>query len=226
MKSDKFFSEKAKSGGLSDHINRSIPGYEILQEATANITNYLTAGGSCGRITDIGCADASILPLLERSANCQYCGVDTNIDMIKLCRKNYFEVKNASFIHHETSRPLPPADVTICLFTMQFIAMSEKRYFFRKMIESLHDGGYLILGEKVRFNNILAETTRRQLLEHKLKHFPASSIVEKDLFVTESMPVCSEEELLNIIYVGNSVEKVEKFHAVAGFNGYLIRKKL
>lgn len=223
MNSQEFFTKQAEAGNFSKHIEKSIPGMGDLRLHSAAICNYITAGGTCGSVGDIGCSDGAMIQFLDLSADCKYYGSDTNLKMITKVMEIWKNYDHARFYRIKKDTEYPKVYVNICMFIMQFIGYSGKQDFFNRVVDATERGGYIIMAEKIRQQGMLAETSKYTLIKRKTENFTTADIVEKELFIGKSMPISDMDDLHDMFNNNGRVSDVSMFHLVSGFAGLLIK---
>lgn len=140
---------------FDDMAKRSIPFYE---ETQARIFNMLSRLPKTPRhIYDLGTSTGALLfALAERFSDpaISYIGIDNSEPMIHRAKQKQaaqnlqgsFEFRRENVL--ETH--LDAADVIVVNYVLQFLPMTEREAFLRRLQEALPDGGVLILSEKTQ----------------------------------------------------------------------------
>lgn len=197
-----------------DMIARSVPGYEFNLELVAAIAQrYVTAHS---RVYDLGCS-LGAMTLSMRSALAQlstppsavrFVGVDCSEPMIERAqgclqalKSNYqtdllcadlteIEIRNASMV--------------VLGYTLQFVALEQRRAVIERVYQGLNPGGVLVLAEKLRepdehANEMLAE------LHHDFKRANGYS----DLEIAQK-----RQALENVLVSDTEKQQVDRLKAV------------
>lgn len=139
-----------------DMIRRSVPGYETVIAMTGLLGGRFARPGS--RVYDLGCSlGASTLALCHHIPrdDVTIVAVDSSSAMIERCR----ELLRIDGQEHRVelrgqdirSTPLSDASVVVLNYTLQFIAVEERRALLSRVAEAMKPGGVLVLSEKVVF---------------------------------------------------------------------------
>lgn len=139
-----------------DMIQRSVPGYTTIIPMIGLITERYAQQGT--RCYDLGCSlGASTLAMRHglEGSKCSLIAIDNSEAMIKRC-EHYIELDNSSTpveLRCEDIRQtnINNASVVTLNFTLQFLQPEDRQPMLKKIADGLHDGGVLILSEKVHF---------------------------------------------------------------------------
>lgn len=151
-----------------DMIQRSVPGYTTIIPMIGLITErYAKPGTQC---YDLGCSlGASTLAMRHglKKAQCTLVAIDNSEAMIKRC-EHYIELDNGvapvelrcGDIREIT---IENASVVTLNFTLQFIQQEDRPAMLKNIAHGLHEGGALILSEKVYFEPTQEQETLEAL---------------------------------------------------------------
>lgn len=154
---------------FDDHINQSIPNYNILNEFIVSISQYFFVDNT--NVFDLGCSTGKFLNNLP--TNCNKIGIDnsnllpndTNFYNVDL--NEHFEIRNACIVYS--------------IFTMQFLNPSKKIDYLHSIYNGLNDGGCLILTEKIyQQDGKIQEIFTFSHYDYKLKSFDSNEILQKE----------------------------------------------
>ncbi|WP_028581134.1 carboxy-S-adenosyl-L-methionine synthase CmoA [Desulfogranum japonicum] len=160
---DRLFAKKAITEDFSfseqvadvfdDMLNRSIPFYEQVTQATADLLERRLKDNQV--IYDLGCSTGATLLALSRRLEhmkVRYVGMDNAVPMIEKATRKSAQYQKEHLLSFEvadiTSAPLPNAGAIICNYTMQFLRPITRQDFLQKLYTALPDGGLLFLSEK------------------------------------------------------------------------------
>jgi tRNA (cmo5U34)-methyltransferase len=151
----RFNSEVAQS--FDSHVRKSIPFYEEIQNMTVDMSTWFVCDG--GLVYDLGCSTGeTILRLVDRypeDRRTRYVGIDNSLQMIETARSKVGAGKVRFLCQDVLETRFEPTDLVISLFTLQFLAESERLRLVQRIYESLRVGGAFVMAEKV-----LGETAR------------------------------------------------------------------
>ncbi|MEL7046133.1 MAG: carboxy-S-adenosyl-L-methionine synthase CmoA [Pseudomonadota bacterium] len=139
-----------------DMIRRSVPGYETVIAMTGLLGGRYAKPGS--RIYDLGCSlGASTLSLCRHVSDREVSlvAVDSSTAMIERCREllridgheRRVELREEDI----RSTALGDASMVVLNYTLQFIAVEERRTLLSRIAQAMTPGGVLVLSEKVVF---------------------------------------------------------------------------
>lgn len=197
---------------FDDHIEKSIPNYNILVDFIKSISQYFYVENT--NIYDLGCSTGKLLNSLD--CKCNKIGIDNsnllpkqdgfyNIDL-----NNKFEIKNASIVYS--------------IFTMQFLQPSKRLAYLKNIYDGLNEGGVLIICEKVYQDyGKLQEIMTFSHYDYKLKNFNANELISKEKDLRYIMKPNTSKELDNLLFdVGFS--KTTIFWQMFNFKGIIALK--
>ncbi len=149
---------------FDDMLNRSIPFYTAVIEATGSLIRQLVDPG--GHVVDLGCSTGStLLKLSQRLAdmNLQFTGIDNAAPMIEKARTKaalYRGAERLTFRREDiTGFDLHDIDAIICNYTLQFIRPPLRPGLACRVYESLAPQGIFICAEKVISHDHLLNRT-------------------------------------------------------------------
>jgi len=176
---------KQVASNFVDHIRRSIPYYNELQDDIVRILGNVL-GKNC-TIIDIGGATGETISRINKRLNKKvkdYIYIDNSVYMYHEAKKLLSDLNNVTF-HNccVESLNLPVSDAVIMLYTLQFISYELRLPIVKNIYNSLHRGGIFILCEKVICEKTQVETLYGNLLQEikSCNGFTQSEIQEKQL---------------------------------------------
>jgi len=141
---------------FDDMLNRSIPFYREVIEATGEILNsYL---GKNPKIYDLGCSTGNTLLYIAnvlKEKNPALIGIDNSKDMIEKAKekaKAYGKEINFSVSDIEKA-DISEADAVVMNYTLQFIRPIKRPEIVKKVFDGLKSEGIFILSEKIVFEH-------------------------------------------------------------------------
>jgi len=206
-----------------DHIQRSIPFYNELQDDVVKILNNVLTDNSI--VIDIGGATGETISRINENMpqKCiKYFYIDNSSAMLKKAKDNLKDVNYVTYFSSNIETlQLPKSDAIIMLYTMQFVPFAHRLPTLKKIYDSLKPGGILILSEKVscKFKNV--EMLFCDLL-HNIKinnGFTESEIHHKQLQLQNVlMPLSTDEYLTMLQQIGfNEFDIFFKSNSFVGF---------
>lgn len=141
---------------FDDHVHASVPFYSAIQDMIAEMSDWLVPDG--GLIADLGAATgATTLRILKRhpERTIHLALYDDQQAMLDQARNN-LEPHASGKVDYNLARiqdsPLrhSDADLTLIIFTLQFLPMRDRVATLRMARSCAHEGGALIVAEKLR----------------------------------------------------------------------------
>jgi tRNA (cmo5U34)-methyltransferase len=183
---------------FDDHIDKSIPGYNILVQIILSMSEYFFVKGK--NIYDLGCSTGKLLNSI--SCECNKIGLDNSNLLPKL--DGFFNVDLNNNLEIDN------ACVVYSIFTMQFLNPDNRLNYLKNIYEGLNVGGCLFLCEKVyQENGKLQEIFTFSHYDQKLKNFNSEEIIKKERDIRHIMKPCLSNNLDNLL-------------ELAGFKNYSI----
>lgn len=157
---------------FDNHIDKSIPNYNILISTILSISDYFITKDTT--IYDLGCSTGKLLldidyPNLKIGYdNSNLMPKHSNIvHFIETDLNNIFEITNACIVYS--------------IFTMQFLNRDSRYNYCETVYNGLNEGGAFILCEKIyQENGLIQEILSFSHYDYKLKHFSAKEIIDKE----------------------------------------------
>ena len=137
---------------FQSHISRSIPIYSKGQELVTQVSDFFIKKDSI--CYELGCSTGALTNLLAKrhvlKKQVKFVGIDIEKDMIRQANKKKSN-SNIKFVCDDVAKyKLKKSDLIISYYTTQFIRLSDRQIFLKKIFSSLKWGGAFILFEKVR----------------------------------------------------------------------------
>jgi tRNA (cmo5U34)-methyltransferase len=152
---------------FDQHIVRSVPAYAQCHDLILDICEQLVPQG--GRCYDLGCSTGRLTARLGEclsARDAEVIGVDREPAMIEQAVHRCAELRSVRFVSSALEElELEPADVVVCFYTLQFVAVRMRQLILNRIRRALEPAGALILFEKV-----LAPTARSQDLAEGVYH--------------------------------------------------------
>ena len=143
---------------FNDMISRSVPGYSQILNMLPTLTKQLKQPSS--NYYDLGCSlGAGMLAMAqgfetEELTDTNIIGIDNSTAMLNQARNKLSAFKDVPFKLKEQdiqSSDIDNAAIVLMNFTLQFIPLNDRMSMINKIFHGLHDGGALILSEKIKF---------------------------------------------------------------------------
>lgn len=167
---------------FEDMIRRSVPGYGLTLQLMASIANDLkSAQPVC---YDLGCSlGAGMVALdqgLKERTGLIY-GIDTSEPMLERAQSLLKDAEMACSWDLKKGDVreirMQPHDLSVLNFTLQFIELDSRLPLLNKIYEALKPGGYLLLSEKVVFDDSIEQEYQTHL-HHNFKRLNGYSDLE------------------------------------------------
>lgn len=147
---------------FSDMIERSVPGYRLMLDMIAVISQHYTQPNT--HCYDLGCSLGASTASILSSANPNVLGVhgiDNSAAMVEKCQTLLAEFEQSSPSH---TRKIPafdiqcadildtqflPSSLVTLNFTLQFIAQEKRKKLLGDIQSAMVEGGALVLSEKI-----------------------------------------------------------------------------
>ncbi len=155
---------------FDEHIDMSIPNFNVLINSTKSLAEYFYVNGS--NIYDMGCSTGKMLKTIN-APGCNKIGYDIatllpdedGFESVDL--NGDFSIENAS--------------VVFSIFTMQFLEPAKRDSYIKKIYDGMLSGGALFMCEKIyRTDGKIQELMSFSHYDHKLKSFSADDIIAKE----------------------------------------------
>lgn len=141
---------KEVSTSFDSHVIKSVPFYEISHNLIAGYSSFFLSEKSV--CYDFGCSTGTLLNKIYKKNNnkkVKLIGIDNSKPMIRIAKKR--NRKKIIFKHGDILKTrLMKNDLSLCLYTLQFLKPKARQLFINKIYNSLNWGGALILYEKIR----------------------------------------------------------------------------
>jgi len=208
---------------FEDHINKSIPAYDILQNIIVSLSTFCIKQDT--NVYDLGCSNGQLLYKISKNnlKTANYIGYDLSKNMIDKCNKyksdNFnCEIKDVSNLGH-----YPNASLILSVFTLQFIERHKRRKIIKNIYESLNKKGIFIFVEKEYIgDSYLHELFTFSYYDFKIKKFTIEEIIKKQQDLRSIMlPNRSDE---NLEYLKGHDWTVNTFFQILNFKGYICIK--
>jgi len=145
-----------------DMIKRSVPGYSNIITTIGMLTQRFAQDNS--NLYDLGCSLGAATIEMQRNISatgCNIIGIDNSSAMVERCALNVHTFKSDTPVSIECAdiqtMSLTNASVVVLNFTLQFIAPSDRQALINKIYQGLNPGGILLVSEKLRFDNEVAQ---------------------------------------------------------------------
>jgi len=172
------------AGEFDAHIESSVPLYHQGHRLIAELAPFFLPRD--GKVVEVGCSTGNLAAaLLGGNAgreDIRYLGIDPVASMVEQAQAKVGADPRAAFSCDDLFNvELPPANLVVAYYTMQFIPPSRRQQAFDKLYAALEWGGALVLFEKVRAPDARFQDIASQLYsDHKLDNgFSEAAIVNK-----------------------------------------------
>lgn len=172
------------AGQFDAHIESSVPLYRQGHRLIAELAPFFLPRD--GQLVEVGCSTgnlaAAVLAGNAGRADIRYLGIDPVKSMVDQARVKMASDSRAAFVCADLfDVELPPANLIVAYYTMQFICPALRQQAFDKLYNALEWGGALVLFEKVRAPDARFQDIASQLYsDYKLDNgFSEAAIVNK-----------------------------------------------
>ena len=145
-----------------DMIKRSVPGYSNIITAIGMLTQRFAQPNS--NFYDLGCSLGAATLEMRRNINqdnCQIIAVDNSQAMIERCQLHLNAFKRTKPVQVVCGDiqdiEIKNSSIVILNFTLQFIEPDARQALINKIYQGLNPGGMLLVSEKLRFKNTIAQ---------------------------------------------------------------------
>jgi tRNA (cmo5U34)-methyltransferase len=204
---------------FDDHISGSIRGYILLDELICNLANFWAKDGE--RILDFGCTSGRLISKLA------YAHPNTDCIGYDITPNNFLENSKATLLCQDITDPafeIPQNNLSLCIFTMQFLTLHQRRAVLDRVYTALNPNGALIICEKeINSYGQIQEVFTFANYDYKRQNFNADEILEKEKDlrgIMNCLPDWGNYSLLN--KAGFSV--VSQFFQSLNFKGWICIK--
>ena len=188
---------------FDNHISASVSSYDQMHDLIRNLLTFFIRPGSS--ILDIGCTTGKFLNALAKENPELDCyGIDIENLITEENDENRFKFYQQDFLEECIAHT--KKNIITSIFTMQFIEPKDKQEYIQKAYDLLHEGGVLILCEKI---------ITRTGLEQKLFTFSHYDQKRKEFSEKE---ILGKETKLRKIMFPNTETKLNQLVSNAGFN--------
>lgn len=175
--------DKSVALNFDNHVKKSVPYYGHAHEIILGLSDFfLKSDSNCN---DLGCSNGSLLKKISvrhQNKNFTLNGYDNSKEMIKIAKKNYKDKRLKFYLKDITKLKLKKNDLTLSLFTMQFIPPKKRQLLFNRIYNSLNWGGAFVLCEKIRGSDARFQDILNFLyFDFKSKSFSQREILNKEL---------------------------------------------
>ena len=198
-----------------DMINRSVPGYSLMQSLSGLIASQYVTEGS--RVYDLGCSlGASSMALINSIKHDDYnlILVDQSQPMIEQCQV-LFEEQNQK--HNISFRVEDVRDCEICSASMvmlnlvlQFIPIADRQMLIEKIFSGLRDKAVLVLSEKIHL-----QPSKQQLVDQLYFEFKKRSGYSE-------LEISQKRQALENVMQVESIEQHKDRLFTAGFSKVIV----
>jgi tRNA (cmo5U34)-methyltransferase len=203
-----------KIDDFDDHINKSIPNYDVLIDSIKSMSEYFYVKSAS--IYDLGCSTGKLLKSLP--FDCKKIGYD-NSNLLPSCDGNY----NLAFhnVDLNANFPLSSACIVYSIFTMQFLDPLRRKAYLQRIYDGLISGGCLFICEKIYQEHGQAqEVFSFSHYDYKLKQFNAHDILTKERDLRHNMKPLEDSSLVHLLK-GCQFRIVSPFWQMFNFKGYI-----
>lgn len=214
------------AGEFDAHVRRSVPWYAEGQELVAQISDFFMPEGAV--VYDIGCSTGTLAQkILARHPQKTFSltGIDREPSMIEHAQANICDPRVQFACANALEFEYVPANLFVCYYTLQFVPPSVRIDLLKRIYDSLHWGGALLLFEKVRAPDARFQDYMSQLYnEFKLDNgFSEAEIINKARSLKGVLEPFSEHGNLTLLRESGFSDISTVFKWIC-FQGWLVIK--
>ncbi|MFW5444475.1 MAG: carboxy-S-adenosyl-L-methionine synthase CmoA [Methylococcaceae bacterium] len=156
-RAEDFFFDERVATVFDDMVSRSVPFYKEVQRIQSElIVEFLPEQD--GVICDLGCSTGTSIEHIIKHPDCpqsaKFIGYDNSAPMLDKARDKLSAAvteERISLLNADLSDlpVLPPCDVVILNWTLQFVRPIDREYLLNNIYSALKPGGILFLSEKI-----------------------------------------------------------------------------
>jgi len=176
------FKSEAVARNFDEHVSKSVPEYDRMQEMAANLSDWFIRDGST--VVDYGAATGTTLQRMmtrHSTKKVRWLGYDSSEEMIAEAKKKGIDCITLRDLEDQTLMEFAKNDFSVALYTAQFLRPDYREIFFRKVYHSLTTEGAFFLVEKVRCEDgLIFDIVQNIYWEGKLKNgYSAEQVLSK-----------------------------------------------
>ncbi len=189
---------------FDDMINRSVPLYQEVQQASAALARRFVRPKT--RVYDLGCSTGTTLIHLAQAIpddSVELVGVDSSGAMLQACRAKLVQAGIARRVRLVQASindiVLENASVVMLNYTLQFVSPPERPATLSRIADGLPDGGALVISEKIiHASAVLQESLTELYYDFKRNNgYSELEISQKrDALERVLLPYTTEENLM------------------------------
>ena len=205
---------------FDNHISNSIFGYDLLHQLIINVSSFFIKDRR--RVYDLGCTSGRLAEALAANHDCFVTGYDITDSNFLNIRDGRVSLEIADIT--EEGFELGKTNLITCVFTLQFLAVEDRRKLLKKIYDSLTINGAAIICEKeICYNGTLQEVFTFANYENKRNNFSTDQILDKEKDL-RSLMNCLDAETNIALFREAGFEVIEVFFKSLNFKGYLCKK--
>ena len=178
---------------FDDHIAKSIPNYHLLSNSICDLSTFFLKPETY--LIDIGCSTGKLLKKIPFSG--KKMGIDISHNLLPL--NDSFS--NIEFLQADIRymNELPPASMTLSIFTLQFIPIGDRLKVLQLIYNSLEKGGAFIMAEKTfQPDGLFERVFTNAYYDFKRETFSTEEIMDKERDLRKLMTVQTSQENLDL----------------------------
>ena len=217
------FSESKE--GFDNHINNSIPGYDVLLNQTTILANHWLNDDEL-KVIDIGGSTGKLLNNIQQMSGIEIMNKFINIDPTVF--KYQVENKYISFINVDANNYLENTNdklqIAFSLFTLQFLNNENRQKIISEVSNKLDSNGAFFIAEKFYIEDSeyqeLYSVTLREIKRNK---FSDPDILNKDYKLLKHLKLKKEKDFYDEMssYGFTCIKYWQSLH----FNAFICTKK-
>jgi len=206
---------------FDEHIDRSIPNYDILFESILRVSEYFIIDTKA--IYDIGCSTGKLLlKLYESYPDVKMVGLDNSSNLLPK------DIKRPIFIHTDlnASYQFSNACIIYSIFTLQFLRKERRLKLLTDVYNGLCKGGAFIIAEKTYSeNSMIQDIFTFAYYDYKKTSFTEKEILDKERDLRKILRPNERYENLELLdEAGFNMDKRELLYKYFNFEAYICIK--
>lgn len=204
---------------FDDHISGSIHGYILLDNLICNLAEFWIKDNE--RVLDFGCTSGRLISkiaVLHPDSEC--IGYDITGSNFYASQKAQLIIKDIT----DKSFVIPNNNLSISVFTMQFLKINDRKQVLSKIYNSLNTNGALIICEKeISRSGQVQEAFTFANYDYKQEKFSTDEILSKEKDLRSIMNCLPDGENLKLLKeIG--FKTVSQFFQSLNFKGWICIK--
>lgn len=205
-----------KIDNFDDHINKSIPNYDILFDSVKCLSKHFMVPKTF--VYDVGCSTGKLIKTLDHPKE-----LKIGIDNANLLPKGD---EGAIWLEKDVTKEpcFANASLVISMFTIQFIPIEDRAKILKAIYDGLIPGGAFIFCEKTYSENgDFQDIMTFSYYDMKRKYFTEKEIMDKEQSLRGYLKPLTEIQNGSLL-IQAGFSRIQKFWQIFNFCGYVVVK--